>query len=44
MRNRMIHGYFDIDLQVVWEVTQNDLPVLKAQVAQGLGEIRESDE
>ena len=28
MRNRLIHGYDDIVLSVVWEVIQNDLPKL----------------
>ena len=28
MRNRLIHGYFDINLDIVWETTQTDLPVL----------------
>jgi uncharacterized protein with HEPN domain len=27
-RNRLIHGYFNIDLDVVWSILQNDLPVL----------------
>lgn len=29
MRNRMIHEYFNVDLTVVWEVTQNDISTLK---------------
>jgi uncharacterized protein with HEPN domain len=29
MRNRIAHAYFDVDLQVVWEVVTNDLPALK---------------
>jgi uncharacterized protein with HEPN domain len=28
MRNRLIHAYFDIDLDVVWKTTQEDLPQL----------------
>ncbi|MGO8703922.1 MAG: DUF86 domain-containing protein [Candidatus Brocadiia bacterium] len=28
MRNRLIHGYFDIDLDVVWDTVCNDLPPL----------------
>jgi Uncharacterized conserved protein len=28
MRNRMAHGYFDVDLDVVWETTQQWLPEL----------------
>lgn len=27
-RNRLIHGYFDIDLDIVWETTTKDLPEL----------------
>ena len=28
MRNRIAHGYFDIDLNVVWNTVQEDLPAL----------------
>lgn len=28
MRNRIAHGYFDINLDVVWETVQTDLPEL----------------
>ncbi len=28
MRNRMTHGYFDVDLNVVWETAQQSLPEL----------------
>ncbi len=27
-RNRLIHGYFDIDLNVVWRIVREDVPVL----------------
>jgi uncharacterized protein with HEPN domain len=27
-RNRLIHGYFSVDLDVVWAIVQNDLPSL----------------
>lgn len=33
MRNRIAHGYFDIDLKVVWETVQSALPALLAQLA-----------
>ena len=33
-RNRLIHGYFDVDPDVVWDIVKNDLPVLKTQVEQ----------
>lgn len=32
MRNRIAHGYFDIDLEVVWETTQQWLPELLKQL------------
>lgn len=32
MRNRMAHGYFDIDLNIVWETVQNDLPGLEIAI------------
>ena len=32
MRNKLIHGYFGIDLELVWRVVQDDIPVLKEQV------------
>jgi uncharacterized protein with HEPN domain len=32
MRNRMAHGYFDINLDVVWETSQEWLPELLEQL------------
>lgn len=28
MRNHLIHAYFDVDLDIVWETVKNDLPPL----------------
>ncbi|MEW6624160.1 MAG: DUF86 domain-containing protein [Bacillota bacterium] len=28
MRNRLIHGYFDIDLDIVWQTVVSDIPPL----------------
>jgi uncharacterized protein with HEPN domain len=33
MRNRIAHGYFDINLDVVWETVQTALPVLLQQLS-----------
>lgn len=33
MRNRIAHGYFEIDLQVVWDTAQTALPELLKQLA-----------
>jgi uncharacterized protein with HEPN domain len=32
MRNQLIHGYFGIDWQIVWDVVKKDLPVLKRNI------------
>ena len=39
LRNRIIHAYFDVDLRVVWEIVQGDLPSLKQQVERILEEM-----
>jgi len=32
MRNRMAHGYFNVNLDIVWDTVQQDLPDLEAQL------------
>lgn len=32
MRNALAHGYFKVDLEIVWKTIQNDLPHLYQQV------------
>ncbi len=32
MRNRLIHGYFDIDLDIVWKTIEKDIPSLKKKL------------
>ena len=29
MRNKLIHGYFGVDLEIVWEVCTDEIPPLK---------------
>ena len=33
MRNRMAHGYFDVDLEMVWETVCSSLPGLQRALA-----------
>ena len=33
LRNRIAHAYYNIDLGVVWDIVQEDLPLLKRDVA-----------
>ena len=32
LRNRIVHAYFEIDVEVVWKIVQDDLPALIAQL------------
>lgn len=32
MRDKLIHGYFGVDIEKVWDTAREDLPVLKEQV------------
>jgi len=36
MRHRLTHGYFDIDLDIVWSTVTDDLPPLVAQLERAL--------
>ena len=31
-RNRMVHGYDDVDLSILWDIIKNDLPPLIGQL------------
>ena len=39
MRNVVAHGYFKVDLEIVWRTIRNDLPPLHAQVRTVLAEL-----
>ncbi len=32
MRNRLVHGYFDVDLDIVWATVDRELPALIRQL------------
>jgi len=32
MRDRLIHDYFGVDLDLVWDVLQHKIPELRAQI------------
>lgn len=38
MRDRLVHGYRGVRLDVVWLTIQNDIPPLKPLLAQAIGE------
>ena len=33
MRDRLIHNYFGVDYELVWDVVQNRIPALRVQIA-----------
>ena len=39
MRNRLIHAYFDVDLDIVWTTVEDDLPSLLSALDEALGEM-----
>ena len=37
-RNRIIHGYATVDLEIIWNITQNDLGNLRTKIEKILEE------
>lgn len=37
LRNRLIHGYDTVDDEIVWDIVQNKLPALRAELEALLG-------
>jgi uncharacterized protein with HEPN domain len=32
MRDRLIHGYFGVDFDIVWDVLENKIPILHENI------------
>ncbi len=43
MRNILVHGYFDIDTDIVWEAATRDIPALKPAVERLLRRLQDSE-
>jgi uncharacterized protein with HEPN domain len=41
LRNRVVHEYFGVDFEIVWEIITNDLPDLKEKIGNVLTEVKE---
>ncbi len=39
-RDKLIHGYFGVDLELTWSIVQYDLPLVKQKIGQILEEIK----
>ena len=44
MRNRLIHAYYDVNLDILWRTIQDDLPLLAQQLQQILAQKKNGDE
>ncbi|MEC9356516.1 MAG: DUF86 domain-containing protein [Pseudomonadota bacterium] len=40
MRNKLIHDYFEVDFDLVWQTVKHDLPDLERKVRAALRELR----
>lgn len=41
MRNRLIHGYFGVDYEIVWDVITRKIPELRDELSMMLHEVQE---
>jgi uncharacterized protein with HEPN domain len=39
LRDRVSHGYENVDYQILWDTVQNDLPLLLRTIEQMLGDL-----
>jgi uncharacterized protein with HEPN domain len=39
MRNRIVHAYFDVDLDIIWQVITQDLELLLIEVEKVIKEL-----
>ncbi len=42
-RNRLIHGYHDVDLDIIWQIVTDDLPPLIEALESALGDLKAND-
>ena len=43
MRDRIIHGYDNVDFQIVWGVVKQDIPVIRPRIQQILTDYEEQE-
>lgn len=43
MRDRLIHGYFSVDYEIVWDAVERYVPGLRSSVIQILAELDRND-
>jgi uncharacterized protein with HEPN domain len=43
LRNRLIHGYDDVDHDIVWQIVTTDLPLLELELSRSFPEEKRDD-
>ena len=43
LRNRLIHGYDDVDYDIVWQIATTDLPLLELELSRSFPEDERND-
>jgi uncharacterized protein with HEPN domain len=43
MRNRLVHAYLDVDLEIVWNTVLSDLPPVRSVVDSALTQLRSAE-
>ncbi|MBQ2076666.1 MAG: DUF86 domain-containing protein, partial [Bacteroidales bacterium] len=43
MRHILVHDYFSVDIEIMWLVIQDDIPILKQQITQYLLEFESQE-
>ncbi len=43
-RNQLIHGYFNVDLDIVWSILNDNLPILEQDLGMLLADLSRSDQ
>ena len=41
LRNRLAHGFFNVNSEIIWRITQDDLPILLREVTELLNEFED---
>ena len=39
LRNRIVHGYSGVNMQIVWDTVREDIPALRQELSATLGKI-----
>ena len=42
MRDKLIHDYFNTDVEILWKAVQEDAPLLKEMISRVLADLRDS--